>query len=36
MGDIFNVGFKAKSITGQKVTGVVCGGFMKGKTVRVF
>lgn len=33
-GDVFRNGFTAKSPTGIPVSGVVCGGLMKGQTVR--
>lgn len=32
--DQFSTGFEAVSPTGQKVSGCVCSGIMKGKTIR--
>jgi hypothetical protein len=34
--DIFRARFSAKNISGKVVDGVVCSGFFKGSTVRVF
>lgn len=34
--DIFRARFSAKNMTGKTVNGVVCSGFFKGSTVRVF
>lgn len=34
--DNFHTGFTATSPTGHRVKGVVCGGFLKGSTVRFF
>lgn len=33
--DFFRKSFTAKSPNGQSVSGVVCGGFLKGATVRI-
>lgn len=33
--DSFHDKFVAKGPTGQVVSGVVCGGFLKGKTIRI-
>lgn len=33
--DQFSTGFRARSVNGQRVRGVVCSGFLKGATVRV-
>lgn len=32
--DTFKTGFKARDARGRDITGVVCGGLMKGSTVR--
>jgi len=32
--DAYSDGFTAKTIKGQSVTGVVCGGLLKGSTIR--
>lgn len=32
--DLYATGFKAKSPSGQTVTGTVCSGLFKGKTIR--
>ena len=32
--DQYHTGFVATSVTGQRVTGTVCSGFLKGTTVR--
>lgn len=32
--DTFSTGFKATSPSGKQVSGVVCGGFLKGNTIR--
>jgi len=34
--DIFRTRFSAKNVSGDSVSGVVCSGFFKGSTVRVF
>jgi hypothetical protein len=34
--DIFRTRFRAKNMSGKTVNGVVCSGFFKGSTVRVF
>jgi len=33
--DAYATGFKAKTIVGKEVTGTVCGGFLKGHTIRI-
>lgn len=33
--DNFVTGFEAKTSTSKTVTGVVCGGFLKGSTIRL-
>jgi hypothetical protein len=33
--DLYRDGFEAVGPTGQKVTGVVCGGILKGSTIRL-
>lgn len=33
--DLFRTGFKATGPTGKQVTGVVCGGLLKGSTIRM-
>lgn len=33
--DSFSTGFVARSVSGKRVTGVVCSGIMKGATVRI-
>lgn len=34
--DTFHTGFRAKAANGETVEGVVCSGYWKGSTVRVF
>lgn len=34
--DAFHTEFKAKGATGNDVRGVVCGGWLKGSTIRLF
>lgn len=33
--DLFHDGFEATGPTGQRITGVVCGGILKGSTIRL-
>lgn len=33
--DTFHTGFNATGVNGKQVSGVVCGGLMKGSTIRV-
>ncbi len=35
-GDSWSTGFEATGPTGKHVTGVVCSGFLKGSTIRLF
>lgn len=35
-GDTFVTGFNAKALNGERVEGVVCSGWFKGATVRLF
>ncbi|NIG73526.1 hypothetical protein F3J34_07940 [Klebsiella sp. Ap-873] len=34
--DLYRTEFTAKGLSGQQVSGVVCGGFWKGSTIRTF